>query len=147
MAETLGSLCDKLTVVKLKHYHTDDDEKIRSLAEQEKQLCEEIDTYLNDAIAGKILIEKLTFSPNKVYYKLGNEVKALSDKVGIMLSNLSLVNCKLWHIQEKVYVFKEIDPTEKDEVIHQLSVLNLERNQYIDEIDKQFKRLIQYMRR
>lgn len=147
MAETLGSLCDKLTVVKLKHYHTDDEEKIRSLAEQEKQLCEEIDTYLNDAIAGKILIEKLTFSPNKVYYKLGNEVKALSDKVGTMLSNLSLVNCKLWHIQEKVYVFKEIDPTEKDEVIHQLSVLNLERNQYIDEIDKQFKRLIQYMRR
>lgn len=147
MAETLGSLCDKLTVVKLKHYHTDDEEKIRSLAEQEKQLCEEIDTYLNDAIAGKILIEKLTFSPNKVYYKLGNEVKALSDKVGTMLSNLSLVNCKLWHIQEKVYVFKEIDPTEKDEVIHQLSVLNLERNQYIDEIDQQFKRLIQYMRR
>ena len=45
MAETLGSLCDKLTIVKLKQYHTGDIQRLESLAHQEKQLCEEIDTY------------------------------------------------------------------------------------------------------
>ena len=40
MAETLGSLCDKLTIVKLKQYHCDDSEKAERLGLQEKQLAE-----------------------------------------------------------------------------------------------------------
>ena len=32
MAETLGSLCDKLTVVKLKQFHADDPQRLESLA-------------------------------------------------------------------------------------------------------------------
>ena len=40
MAETLGSLCDKLTIVKLKQWHTDDTARTASLAAQERQLSE-----------------------------------------------------------------------------------------------------------
>jgi hypothetical protein len=36
MAETLGSLCDKLTIVKLKQYHTEDSKRLESLGQQEK---------------------------------------------------------------------------------------------------------------
>jgi hypothetical protein len=44
MAETLGSLCDKLTIVKLKEWHSEKQpERMRSLATQEQQLREEID--------------------------------------------------------------------------------------------------------
>jgi len=32
MAETLGSLCDKLTIVKLKQFHTGDVQRLESLA-------------------------------------------------------------------------------------------------------------------
>ena len=41
MAETLGSLCDKLATVKLKLWHTDDAERLQSLRGQEQQLHQE----------------------------------------------------------------------------------------------------------
>jgi hypothetical protein len=46
-------LCDKLTIVKLKQFHTGDNERLASLDGQALQLQEEIDTYINDAVAGR----------------------------------------------------------------------------------------------
>ena len=43
MAETLGTLADKLTTVKLKLWHTEDPERIQSLQKQERQLQDEMD--------------------------------------------------------------------------------------------------------
>jgi hypothetical protein len=74
MAETLGSLCDKLATVKLKLWHTDDPERLRSLAAQEKQLHDELNEFISAAIGGDIPIERLTFASNKVYKKEGNSV-------------------------------------------------------------------------
>ena len=45
MAETLGMLCDKLTIVKLKQYHTDDKERLQSLYNQALQLQEEMEIF------------------------------------------------------------------------------------------------------
>jgi hypothetical protein len=56
MAETIGSLCDKLTIVKLKQWHTQDACKLESLSKQEEQLKAEIDEYIYDAINGKFLL-------------------------------------------------------------------------------------------
>ena len=53
-----------------------------------------------------------------------------------------MINCKLWHEQEKVYDFEKIPVTEKDAVIKKLALLNLERNQSIEKIDKFFQTLI-----
>ena len=41
MAETLGMLCDQLTVVKLKQFHAENEEKLKSLQKQAQQLQEE----------------------------------------------------------------------------------------------------------
>ncbi|MBK9284914.1 MAG: hypothetical protein IPM51_11465 [Sphingobacteriaceae bacterium] len=46
MAETLGMLCDKLTILKLKQYHTESEERLKSLGTQAKQLQEEIDEFV-----------------------------------------------------------------------------------------------------
>ena len=46
MAETLGMLCDKLTIVKLKQYHTEDKDRLTSLEKQSVQLQAEIDEYI-----------------------------------------------------------------------------------------------------
>ena len=78
MAETLGSLCDKLTIVKLKQFHTGDVQRLGSLARQETQLCEEIDTFIYDAVKGKIPQERLVFSSNKIYKKKGNEITEIT---------------------------------------------------------------------
>jgi hypothetical protein len=142
MAETLGSLCDKLTIVKLKQYHTDDINRLNSLACQEKQLCEEINCFIHDAISGVIPCEKLVFSANKVYKKEGNEIAELSGSLGEIFAELAKVNCELWHEQEKVYEFEKVAPEKKNVVVKQLALLNLQRNQCIDKIDKKFQQIV-----
>jgi hypothetical protein len=142
MAETLGMLCDKLTIVKLKEYHADNDEKLESLRQQAMQLELEIDTFIADAVSGAIPPDKLTFAANKVYKKSGNETKKVEGQIAEIFSQLADVNCQLWHEVEKGYDIENIPVKEKDHLIKQLAVLNLQRNQCIDAIDKEFKNLI-----
>jgi hypothetical protein len=137
MAETLGSLCDKLSIVKLKQYHCDDEQKATSLSLQEIQLSREIDDFVGGAVSGEIPVEKLTFSANKVYKQIGNELHPVPDtSMGEAFSELAKVNCDLWHEQEKVYEFERVPAERKNMVVKQLALLNLRRNQCIDAIDK-----------
>ena len=146
MAETLGSLCDKLATVKLKLWHTEDPDRLESLTQQERQLHREIDQFIASAIAGEIPIERLTFAANKVYKKDGNVVPEFNGTLGEMFSQLAHTNCKLWHVQEKVYEFEAVPPEQKDAVIKELAIVNLERNQSIDQLDQEFQRLVEKIR-
>lgn len=143
MAETLGSLCDKLTVVKLKQWHSEDQDKLQSLKLQEKQLQEEINDFVASAASGAIPADRLTFASNKVYKKAGNVTAEVSGRIGDVFSKLAEVNCTLWHEQEKVYEFEKVPPEEKDRVVKKLALLNLERTQCIDHIDREFRSLIE----
>jgi len=142
MAETLGMLCDKLTIVQLKQYHTADETRLQSLDQQCKQLQIEIDEYIADAVSGKIPAERLTFASNKVFKQQGNEVKEVVGNVGEVFYQLADVNCRLWHEQEKVYEFEQVPVDEKNIVVKQLALLNLERNKCIDAINEQFSKLV-----
>jgi hypothetical protein len=144
MAETLGSLCDKLTIIKLKQWHSEDKERLMSLENQENQLKDEINNFVYDALKGNIPIDKLTFSSNKVYKKEGNNVVDVIGTLGSVFAQLAEVNCKLWHEQEKVYEFESVPPEEKNKVVKQLALLNLERNKCMDHIDNEFKQLISH---
>ena len=143
MAETLGTLCDKLTIVKLKRWHSDDAERNRSLDQQEMQLHAEIDQFRREAISGDIPVERLTFASNKVYRKEGNAVAASDGSIGQVFAQLADANCRLWHVQEKVYEFEAVPVEEKDAVVKQLAVLNLERVNCIDKIDEAFRQAIE----
>jgi hypothetical protein len=142
MAETLGMLCDKLTIVKLKQFHTEDKIRLESLSNQSIQLQTEIDEYIFDAIEGKIQPERMTFAANKVFKLDGNFVKEVQGNFGEVFYQLADVNCKLWHEQEKVYEFEKVEAAHKDVVVKQLALLNLERNKCIDAINEQFIQLI-----
>lgn len=142
MAETLGMLCDKLTIVKLKQYHSDDQARLDSLAVQANDLQEEIDAYIADAIAGKIPANKLSFASNKVFKQEGNEVREIKGNLGEIFYQLAEVNCTLWHEQEKVYEFEAVPLDEKDSVVKKLAILNLERNKCIDAINSVFASMI-----
>jgi hypothetical protein len=135
MAETLGSLCDKLTIVKLKEFHCEDVEKLKSLQSQERQLVEEINQFVSGALAGQIPVERLSFAANKVYKEAGNETKSITGSLGSVFSELATVNCDLWHEQEKVYEFDKVPVSEKDIVVKSLAKLNLLRNKCIDQIN------------
>ena len=142
MAETLGMLCDKLTIVRLKQYHTQDQNRLASLSRQSIQLQEEIDQFVADAINGQIPHDKLTFESNKVFKQEGNKVEEVGGDFGEVMYQLSDVNCQLWHEQEKVYDFENVKPAEKDGVVKKLALLNLERNKCIDRINQLFAHLI-----
>jgi hypothetical protein len=140
MAETLGSLIDKITIVKLKQWHSDDNKKLESLSHQEQELIKEIDLFVEDSISGNIPLNKLVFESNKVYKKDNIKINLIDSlNIGQLTSDLAETNCKLWHEQEKVYDFENISIDQKDEVINKIATLNLERNQYIDKIDKSFQ--------
>lgn len=135
MAETLGSLCDKLTIVKLKQFHSSDENKLKILSLQETQLKDEMDCFLNDAVSGKIPYEKLSFASNKIYKKEGNETRIIKGDMGVIFAELAKINCELWHEQEKVYDFEKIPTDGKDKVVKRLAILNLERTACIDSIN------------
>jgi hypothetical protein len=143
MAETLGMLCDKLTIVKLKQYHTEDPQRLESLNKQALLLQEEIDEFIAGAMAGIIPPEKLTFAANKVFKKEGNEVAEVSGAIGKIFYQLADVNCRLWHEVEKGYDIENVPVAGKDGLIKQLAVLNLERNNCIDAIDLKLKELVE----
>jgi hypothetical protein len=143
LAETLGSLCDKLATVKLKLWHTDDEARIKSLRAQETQLEQEIDEFMSAAMTGQIPLERLTFAQNKVYKKDGNVVPEFTGTLGESFAQLAHTVCKLWHVQEKVYEFESIPMDQKDAVIKELAIVNLERNQCIDQLDQQFRDLVE----
>ncbi len=142
MAETLGTLCDKLTIVKLKQYHSEDEERLLSLAQQQEQLIAEIEEFISNAVRGEIPVEKLTFRSNKVYKVKNNEIQLVKGTIGSVFGKLAEVNCLLWHEQEKVYEFEKVAASEKDRVVKQLAILNLERTNCIDEIDMSLVKLL-----
>lgn len=143
MAETLGSLCDKLTVVKLKEYHTEKDNvKMTMLQEQELQLQQEINEFISDALNGLIPLSKLTFKSNKIFKQQNNEICKIKGNIGEIFARLAQINCELWHEQEKVYEFEKVPFEAKDKVVKRLAILNLERTHCIDEIDSTFKNSI-----
>ena len=142
MAETLGMLCDKLTIVRLKQYHTEDNDRLASLEKQSGQLQSEIDEYISNAIQGNIPVDRMTFDANKVFKKEGNVVAEVMGNFGEVMAQLADVNCQLWHEQEKVYEFEKVPVEEKDTVVKKLAVLNLERNKCIDRINSLFAGLV-----
>jgi hypothetical protein len=142
MAETLGSLCDKLTIVELKKWHTEDAQRLKSLEGQSTRLQGEINGFLVDAVRGDIPAEMLTFAANKVYRKQGNELSEVVGKIGAVFAELAKVNCELWHEQEKVYDFESVAAEQKNAVVKALAHLNLRRNQCIDAIDRNLNELI-----
>ncbi len=142
MAETLGMLCDKLTIVKLKQYHTEDAQRLESLDKQAAQLQDEINSYIADAVNGNIPSERLTFAANKVFKKEGNDTVEVKGTIARLFSQLAEVNCRLWHEVEKGYDIENVPVQEKNLLVKMLAVLNLERNKCIDAIDLNFRELI-----
>ena len=138
--ETLGSLCDKLTIVKLKQFHSNSLLQLESLEKQENLLVSEINNFILDAINHIIPIEKLSFAANKVYK--GNETREITGSIGSIFAELAEVNCNLWHEQEKVYEFERVPKGAKDTIVKKLATLNLERNKCIDAINDSLIKMI-----
>ncbi len=138
MADTLGSLCDKLIITQLKRIHTNDLAKLESINDRIDVLKEEIDEFLALVISGNLKPNRILVRTNKVYDESKFSVSSQSLSIGEAVESLLVVNLALWKEQEKVYNFEQVPKDEKNLVIRNLAQLNLDRNVLIEKIDELF---------
>ena len=112
MAETLGSLVDKLSIKNLRIWHLDEalEQKNasdyaelkarRDLADKQRQnLVNEINDFLVSAFKGEVCIrdEKI-----KLYANTNVSSSDSIKKLGEAVSELAIRNIKLWHCEDEV---------------------------------------------
>ncbi len=147
MAETLGSLVDKLSIKNLRLWHldevlettTDDDPKRHELlqkrqlvVEQQQDIIEEINGYLIAALEGKIRIrdEKV-----KLYKNLNVKSSDSILSLGKAVSELAHRNIKIWHLEDEVRR-EDLPDSEIVGFKRQIDTTNQERNDLMDKVDE-----------
>jgi hypothetical protein len=153
MAETLGSLVDKLTIKCLREYHINEmkadkkakfskkalDEKLKILRKQKKENQDEIDRYVVHAITFGISLKdeklKLYNNPN-IIGKIG-EINGISDAI----ERLGQKNIQLWHLEDEARR-EDVSLSYIGKIKRKIDVTNQHRNDCIDCIDELFAKYI-----
>ena len=147
MAETLGSLIDKLSIKNLRYWHLDEDSQARDSSDpqkqelmdkmelvdrQRKELLEEIDVFLNSALAGEVRIrdEKV-----KLYKNLNVTSADDVNHLGEAVSKLAMSNIKLWHLEDEVRR-EDLPDTDIVKTKRKIDTNNQERNNFMDKVDE-----------
>ena len=147
MAETLGSLIDKLSIKNLRYWHLDEDSQARDSSDpqkqelmdkmdlvdrQRKELLEEIDVFLNSALAGEVRIrdEKV-----KLYKNLNVTSAENVNHLGEAVSKLAMSNIKLWHLEDEVRR-EDLPDTDIVKTKRKIDTNNQERNNFMDKVDE-----------
>ncbi|QPJ63882.1 MAG: DUF4254 domain-containing protein [Candidatus Nitrohelix vancouverensis] len=147
MAETLGSLVDKVSIKNLRLWHLD--EAIEALesadpqkaelqakrdlaARQNQDLIDEANAFFVLALEGKVKIrdEKLKLYQNR-NVKKSDAIK----EMGEAISELSVRNIRLWHLEDEA---RRTDLPAEDivQVKRKIDATNQERNDLMDKVDE-----------
>ena len=143
MAETLGSLVDKLSIKNLRIWHLEEalekdsgSEELkakRDLADKQKQnLVEEINGFLVAALQGEVCIrdEKI-----KMYTNTNVSSSDSVKKLGEAVSELAFRNIKLWHCEDEVRR-TDLEDSEIVKIKRRIDTTNQERNDLMDKVDQ-----------
>ena len=143
MAETLGSLVDKLSIKNLRIWHLEEalekdssSEELkakRDLADKQRQnLVEEINGFLVAALRGEVCIrdEKI-----KMYTNTNVSSTDSIKKLGEAVSELAFRNIKLWHCEDEVRR-TDLADSEIVKIKRRIDTTNQERNDLMDKVDQ-----------
>ena len=147
MAETLGSLIDKLSIKNLRYWHLDEAAQARDASDlqkqelmdkmelvdrQRKELLEEIDVFLSSALAGEVRIrdEKV-----KLYKNLNVASAEDVNHLGEAVSKLAMSNIKLWHLEDEVRR-EDLPDIDVVKTKRKIDTNNQERNNFMDKVDE-----------
>jgi len=157
MAETLGSLIDKLSIKNLRYWHLDEDSQARDSSDpqkqelmdkmelvdrQRKELLEEIDVFLSSALAGEVRIrdEKI-----KLYKNLNVTSAEDVNHLGEAVSKLAMSNIKLWHLEDEVRR-EDLPDTDIVKTKRKIDTNNQERNNFMDKVDEILENFVKQAR-
>ena len=147
MAETLGSLIDKLSIKNLRYWHLDEliqqenssdlkteelKAKLTIVENQRKDLLNEIDTFLAAALAGEVKVcdEKVKLYRNTNVSSLEN-----INKLGEAVSELAMSNTRIWHLEDEVRREDLLD-SEVVKLKRNIDQNNQERCNLVDKVDE-----------
>jgi len=147
MAETLGSLVDKLSIKNLRLWHleealeatSDSDSKKKELQakrelvlKQSQELTGEINGFFAAALQGKVKIrdEKVKLYTNK-NVKPSDGIKEL----GLAISELAMRNIRCWHLEDDVRR-EDLPDAEIVRLKRRIDATNQERNDLMDKVDQ-----------
>ena len=145
MAETLGSLVDKLSIKNLRIWHLDEalEQKNtsdyaelkakRDLADKQRQtLVNEINDFLVSAFKGEVCVrdEKI-----KLYANTNVSSSDSIKKLGEAVSELAFRNIKLWHCEDEVRR-TDLADVEIVKIKRRIDTTNQERNDLMDKVDE-----------
>ena len=145
MAETLGSLVDKLSIKNLRIWHLDEAlehkntsdyaelKAKRDLADKQRQnLVNEINDFLVSAFKGEVCIrdEKI-----KLYANTNVSSSDSIKKLGEAVSELAFRNIKLWHCEDEVRR-TDLADVEIVKIKRRIDTTNQERNDLMDKVDE-----------
>ncbi len=149
MAETLGSLIDKLSIKNIREYHLKESlkkkgssalkNKLKILLKQKRYLLEEIDEFLKEGIEGKRILkdEKLKlYNPPEVVGKIGK-----IDSLAKAISSITMKNLELWHLEDEARR-QDVPLAYIGKIKRKIDRANQQRNDLIDKIDELFARMV-----
>lgn len=145
MAETLGSLVDKLSIknirlsfLKAGNYNTPNaEEKIAVVEQQRHDLIAEIDDFLQKAIRSEVRVKELKVK----LYKNPSQIQ--KGTIAAMICSLSNKNLELWNLEDEV---RRTDISDASIVLakRKIDKANQERNDLIDAIDSSLEEFIKH---
>ncbi|MBI5187107.1 MAG: DUF4254 domain-containing protein [Nitrospinae bacterium] len=149
MAETLGSLVDKLSIKNLRLWHMDEakdiegyEEKRKLVLDQRDRLIREIDAFTAEAVKGNVVLReekvKLYNKPEEkgLFHHLG--------KVGEAVDQLAYQNILLWHLEDRIRE-EGLPDAGIAQLKREIDKANQKRNDLIDKIDELFEREIKFI--
>ncbi|MEE8179581.1 MAG: DUF4254 domain-containing protein [bacterium] len=140
MAETLGSLVDKLTIknIRLNNLRKKGNKKkIDIVQSQRKELIEEMNQFLARALKRKI---KLKDEKVKLYKQPRVEEKILAT-LGALVDRLCQKNMQLWHLEDEARR-SDVNDAYIGRIKRKIDITNLNRNDLIDRIDELLERKV-----
>lgn len=139
--ETLGSLIDKFSITKLRINAMRDKNveeiKINLVSQQAENLKTEIDSFLVQAIKGKVQLEEPKFKFYQNEDASGEKYTSLSSSI----ERLFEANYTLWNLEDKR---RDTNYSDKQirEICDDVAKYNRVRNDMIDEINANFSVMI-----
>jgi hypothetical protein len=140
LAETLGSLVDKLTIknIRLNNLRKKGSKKkIDIVQSQRKELIEEMNQFLARALKRKV---KLKDEKVKLYKQPRVEEKILAT-LGALVDRLCQKNMQLWHLEDEARR-SDVNDAYIGRIKRKIDITNLSRNDLIDRIDELLERKV-----
>ncbi|MFB0526145.1 MAG: DUF4254 domain-containing protein [bacterium] len=142
MAETLGSLVDKLSIKNirlnnLRKKGKKNRRKIDMVQSQHRELIEEMNQFLAQALKGKV---KLKDKKVKLYRQPKAEEKILGT-LGALVDGLCQKNMELWHLEDEARR-SDVSDAYIGRIKRKIDIANQSRNDLIDRIDELLERKI-----